>query len=174
MSDTFFQNGTIITASWLNDLNKLNYSIFGNPSSIGDIQHDSFGGTGTNTHSSIDSHINTNDIHFGDAPSDGNSYVRRDNAWIEGSGGGGTDDHSLLNNLAADDHGHYHNDARGDARYLQKQGTNVASEMTGPLHALNDVQLKHNNSADINLYTTTDGVIVGNNGNAGNLSVGSD
>jgi hypothetical protein len=169
MSDTFFQNGTIITASWLNDLNKLNYSIFGNPTSISQIDHNSFGNTGSLSHTVLDAHVADSDIHFDDAPADGNTYGRRDNAWIIGSGGG-TDDHSLLNNLAADDHNQYHNDVRGDARYLQKIGTNGGSQMSGPLHALNDVQLRHNNSPEINLYTYTDGVIVGNNLNNGNLT----
>lgn len=34
-----------------------------------------------------------------------------------GSGGGGVTDHGALTGLVDDDHPHYHNDARGDARY---------------------------------------------------------
>lgn len=37
--------------------------------------------------------------------------------------------HSLLSNLGSDDHSQYHNDARGDARYVQKTG----DTMTGAL-----------------------------------------
>ena len=34
-------------------------------------------------------------------------------------GGGGVTDHGALSGLADDDHAQYHNDTRGDARYLQ-------------------------------------------------------
>jgi len=40
-------------------------------------------------------------------------------AWQAGGGGGGVTDHGALTGLADDDHTQYHNDARGDARYLQ-------------------------------------------------------
>lgn len=172
MSDTFFQNGTIITASWLNDLNKLNYSVFGNPSTQSAIDHNGFSNSGSVRHVDLDAHVASTDIHFSDAPSDGQTYGRRDGSWILGSGGGGTDDHSLLNNLAADDHSQYHNDERGDARYLQKLGTTGGSEMSGPLFAKFDAQLQHNDSTDVNLRTWQDGIIVGDNSAAGNLSVG--
>ena len=41
-------------------------------------------------------------------------------------GGGGTDDHGALTGLGDDDHGQYHNDARGDARYYLKATVDAA------------------------------------------------
>ena len=47
-------------------------------------------------------------------------YLRGDGVWATPAGGsGGTSDHSLLTNLAADDHTQYFNTTRGDARYSQ-------------------------------------------------------
>lgn len=38
MSDTNFVNGTFITPEWLNDINRLNYTIFGNPANLTEAQ----------------------------------------------------------------------------------------------------------------------------------------
>jgi hypothetical protein len=46
-------------------------------------------------------------------------YLRGDGVWATPAGGNGTSDHSLLTNLAADDHTQYFNTTRGDARYSQ-------------------------------------------------------
>ncbi len=46
-------------------------------------------------------------------------FLRGDGVWAAPAGGGGTSDHSLLTNLAADDHTQYFNTTRGDARYSQ-------------------------------------------------------
>jgi len=46
-------------------------------------------------------------------------FLRGDGVWATPAGGGGTSDHSLLTNLAADDHTQYFNTTRGDARYSQ-------------------------------------------------------
>lgn len=40
-----------------------------------------------------------------------------------GGGGGGTTDHGALTGLGDDDHSQYHNDTRGDARYLKLSDT---------------------------------------------------
>lgn len=55
-----------------------------------------------------------------DAPSDGSEYVRKNGAWVTStaSGTGGTD-HGALTGLSDDDHSHYLNNSRGDARYSQ-------------------------------------------------------
>ena len=42
------------------------------------------------------------------------------------SGGSGVTDHGALTGLADDDHTQYHNDTRGDARYLQLSGVSEA------------------------------------------------
>lgn len=47
-------------------------------------------------------------------------------AWQSGGGGGGVTDHGALTGLADDDHTQYHNDTRGDARYLQLSGVSEA------------------------------------------------
>ncbi len=58
--------------------------------------------------------------YIGDAPVDGNSYVRKNAAWaLETIGGGGVTDHGALTGLADDDHTQYYNQTRGDARYSQ-------------------------------------------------------
>jgi len=44
---------------------------------------------GVNTHAQVDTHIADTDIHFSDAPSDGETYVRVDAAWVRESGVGG-------------------------------------------------------------------------------------
>lgn len=56
-------------------------------------------------------------------------------AWSSASsGGGGVTDHGLLTGLGDDDHPHYHNDARGDARYTpvapSMLGINATADMT--------------------------------------------
>jgi hypothetical protein len=52
------------------------------------------------------------------------------NVWenqpVSTGGGSGTDNHSALLNLGADDHTQYHNDARGDIRYYLKSEVNLA------------------------------------------------
>lgn len=35
--DTTFYPGTVVTSEWLNDVNKLNYTVFGNPSTLSDV-----------------------------------------------------------------------------------------------------------------------------------------
>lgn len=35
--DTIFYPGTVVTSEWLNDVNRLNYTVFGNPSTISDV-----------------------------------------------------------------------------------------------------------------------------------------
>lgn len=42
---------------------------------------------------------------------------------VSGTGGGGVTDHGALTGLSDDDHTQYHNDARGDARYLYRENT---------------------------------------------------
>lgn len=48
-------------------------------------------------------------------------------AGVDGGGGGGVSDHGLLTGLSDDDHPQYHNDARGDARYLLQTTRAAAS-----------------------------------------------
>jgi hypothetical protein len=159
MADTFFQNGTIITADWLNELNRLNFTVFGNPTTQASISHDDFSDTGSNTHAQIDTHISDTDVHFPDAPSDGSTYGRNNGAWVLGAGG--VTDHSSLTGLDQDDHGQYYNTTRADARYLQKAGT-PNSSMTGELSALEGAILGHpNNSGLESLRATETGVTVG-------------
>lgn len=43
-----------------------------------------------------------------------------------GTGGNGVTDHGALTGLGDDDHPHYHNDARGDARYYTKTQSDAA------------------------------------------------
>ncbi|MCC7375781.1 MAG: hypothetical protein IT581_14075, partial [Verrucomicrobiales bacterium] len=45
---------------------------------------------------------------------------------LTASGGGGVTDHGALTGLADDDHPQYHNNTRGDARYLQLAGGSVS------------------------------------------------
>lgn len=47
--------------------------------------------------------------------------------------------HSLLSNLGADDHLQYHNDVRGDARYLQLTGGTMTGAITGDLTVTGNV-----------------------------------
>ncbi len=59
-------------------------------------------------------------------------------AWIASSGGGGgVTDHGALTGLADDDHPHYHNNARGDARYTPiapaTLGVNATADTTNRL-----------------------------------------
>lgn len=129
-STNFITGTTVITAEWLNDVNRLHYTIFGDPSSISDIEHDDFSGSGTYTHAALDAHYEDTDIHFSDATANGTIYGRQNNAWVSVSGG--VTDHGALTGLSDDDHGQYHNDTRGDARYLKLDGS---SPMTGSLSA---------------------------------------
>lgn len=46
-----------------------------------------------------------------------------------GGGGGGVTDHGALTGLADDDHPQYHDDARGDARYLQLSGGTLSGQV---------------------------------------------
>ena len=55
-----------------------------------------------------------------------------------GTGGGGITDHGGLTGLSDDDHGQYHNDARGDARYTLIGHTHVIADMPGLLEAVDD------------------------------------
>jgi hypothetical protein len=71
---------------------------------------------------------------------DENALVVYDGAgWssVSSSGGGGTGDHGLLTGLGDDDHPHYHNDARGDARYTpiapSTLGINATADTTNRL-----------------------------------------
>jgi hypothetical protein len=45
------------------------------------------------------------------------------------AGASGVSDHSLLSNLNSDDHTQYHNDTRGDARYVLKSGDSVSGSL---------------------------------------------
>lgn len=58
-------------------------------------------------------------------------------AAVSSGGGGGTSDHGLLTGLGDDDHPHYHNDARGDARYTpiapSTFGINATADTTNRL-----------------------------------------
>lgn len=58
-----------------------------------------------------------------------NSSTNYDAGWQTPAAGGGTSDHGGLSGLSDDDHPQYHNDARGDARYLQLSG----GTLTGPV-----------------------------------------
>lgn len=49
-----------------------------------------------------------------------------------GGGGGGTSDHGALLGLADDDHPQYHNDSRGDARYLRLTGGTLTGNLLAP------------------------------------------
>lgn len=49
---------------------------------------------------------------------------------VAGGGGGGVTDHGALTGLADDDHPQYHNDARGDARYLSLAGGSLSDNLT--------------------------------------------
>lgn len=52
-------------------------------------------------------------------------------AWASSGGGEpGTTDHGLLTGLADDDHSQYHTDARGDARYVAKNGAITGATKT--------------------------------------------
>lgn len=53
------------------------------------IQHQNIQGAGTNTHAQIDSHIGNSNIHYGDAPADGQRYSRVNNGWAVSPGEGG-------------------------------------------------------------------------------------
>ncbi len=52
-------------------------------------------------------------------------------------GGGGVTDHGALTGLGDDDHPQYHNDARGDARYLPIANPAFTGTETGPVILLN-------------------------------------
>lgn len=71
---------------------------------------------------------------------DENALVVYDGAgWsaVSPTAGGGTSDHGLLTGLGDDDHPHYHNDARGDARYTpiapSTLGINATADSTNRL-----------------------------------------
>jgi microcystin-dependent protein len=74
-------------------------------------------------------------------------------AWVDlatgggGGGGGGFTDHGALTGLADDDHGQYHTDARGDARYYTKaqvDGAIAGHEADASAHALMGVNATAN------------------------------
>ena len=46
------------------------------------VDHLGLENIGTHTHDQIDNHIDDSDIHFADAPSNGQGYVRKDNQWV--------------------------------------------------------------------------------------------
>lgn len=54
--------------------------------------------------------------------------------------GGGSSDHGALTGLADDDHPHYHNNARGDARYAALSHTHIIANITGLQTALDGKQ----------------------------------
>jgi len=63
----------------------------------------------------FDLHVGNTNIHFTDAPNDGQQYVRQSLGWSIASPG--VTDHGALTGLADDDHLQYLTNARGDARY---------------------------------------------------------
>ncbi|PLS81782.1 hypothetical protein CYG49_01410, partial [Candidatus Saccharibacteria bacterium] len=68
-------------------------------------------------------------------PSDGQSLVFQAGVWIPATitSSGGVTDHGALTGLGADHHLHYHNDARGDARYYLK--ADVDTKINGRIDA---------------------------------------
>ena len=61
----------------------------GPPGADGVADHTLLSNIGINTHPQIDTHIADTDIHFSDAPADGQQYARQDNSWIEFSSSNG-------------------------------------------------------------------------------------
>jgi len=64
-------------------------------------------------------------------------FLRGDGVWATPAGGGGTSDHSLLTNLAADDHTQYFNTTRGDARYSQLGHSHTGTVLGTGVTAIN-------------------------------------
>lgn len=93
--------------------------------------------TGTDVQAALDSadggiagfnsHIIDTSIHWDDAPVDGNTYNRRDGAWVLSIAG--VSDHGALNGLGDDDHPQYLTNLRGDARYLGINATAADSTL---------------------------------------------
>jgi hypothetical protein len=80
------------------------------------------------------------------------TYQWRGGAWQpwEGGGGGGSSDHGALSGLADDDHSQYHNDTRGDARYLKLADASetIDDRVSSLLVAGDGVTLTYNDGAD--------------------------
>lgn len=71
-------------------------------------------------------------------------------SWVDVAVGTvGVTDHGALTGLGDDDHSQYHNDARGDARYLQLTGGTV----TGLATFANGIDASHVGKSDTNRYT---------------------
>ena len=69
-------------------------------------------------------------------PDDYAKIVNLDQAGTFGSGGSGVTDHGDLTGLTDDDHGQYHTDARGDAKYYTKTQVNtIQSDLQGEIDA---------------------------------------
>lgn len=67
--------------------------------------------------------------------------------------------HSLLSNLSSDDHTQYHNDARGDARYVQLTGSVMSGTLETPTLKTDLIQNK--TATTLNINTTEPSVGVG-------------
>lgn len=76
-------------------------------------------------------------------------------------GGGGVTDHGALTGLADDDHPQYHNDARGDARYLPIANPTFTGSMTGPQIKLTQ------GSTGITANSQRNGVVIEDDGSQG-------
>lgn len=82
------------------------------------------------------------------------AYQWRGGAWRPweggGGGGGGVTDHGFLTGLADDDHSQYHNDTRGDARYLKLADASetIDDRVSSLLVAGDGVTLTYNDGAD--------------------------
>lgn len=67
--------------------------------------------------------------------------------------------HSLLSNLSSDDHTQYHNDARGDARYVQLTGSVMSGTLETPTLKADLIQNK--TATTLNINTTEPSVGAG-------------
>lgn len=85
----------------------------------------------SHTHAAADIVSGTlNTARLGSGTANGSKILYGDSTW--GDPPAGVTDHGALSGLADDDHGQYHNDTRGDARYTQKSNnlSDVANAAT--------------------------------------------
>lgn len=77
------------------------------------------------------------------------NYLYDIDARLDAGGGGGVTDHGFLTGLADDDHTQYHNNARGDARYVQLSNLNesVDDRVAALLVAGTNITLTYNDGA---------------------------